>query len=256
MKQAEIEAAAKLYVKNWETGERDEMEARLGNGFTYTSPRDDHLDGAGFFERCWPAAGKIQLKVERVAAIGPKDCVVVYEAKGEKGAFRNVEILRFDGDRLLSAEVFSGLAPGASTEPPEIGIKVLLEAQEQAIRDKNTEALLIDLAENVTSFDAVPPLRNAGKTTVRDRLEQWFGSYEGPIGCETRELEIAAAGEVAFAHALQRFSGTLTDGAAVDMWVRVTWGLRKVEERWLITHEHMSDPFDPESGQAKLDLTP
>jgi uncharacterized protein (TIGR02246 family) len=256
MKKAELETAAKQYVKNWETAERDEMEARLGNGFTFTSPRDDHIDGAAFFERCWPAAGKIALKVERVAALGPKDCLVVYEAKGEKGAFRNVELLRFDGNRLLAAEVFSGLPPGASTEPPDAAIRQLLESQEQAIRDKDAEALLAGLAESVVSFDAVPPLRNAGKTTVRDRLQQWLDGYDGPIGCETRELEIAASGAVAFAHALQRFSGTLTGGAAVDMWLRVTWGLRQIDNRWVITHQHLSDPFDPESGQAKLDLTP
>lgn len=256
MKKAELEAAAKLYVKNWETGERDEMEARLGNGFSYTSPRDDHLDGSAFLERCWPRAGKMTLSVQRIAAIGPKDCIVVYEGKGEKEAIRHVELLRFDGDRLLSAEVFCGLAPGASTEPPENGVKALLEAQEQAIRDKDAEAILANLAENIVSYDVVLPLRNAGKTTVKDRLQQWLEGYEGPIGCETRELEIAAGAEVAFAHALQRFSGTLKDGTAVDMWVRATWGLRKSENRWLITHQHMSDPFDPASGQAKLDLTP
>jgi len=82
MKKAELEAAAKLYVKNWETGERDEMEARLGNGFTYTSPRDDHLDSTAFLERCWPAAGKISLSLQQVAAIGRKDCVAIYEGKG------------------------------------------------------------------------------------------------------------------------------------------------------------------------------
>jgi uncharacterized protein (TIGR02246 family) len=256
MKKAELEAAAKLYVRNWETGERDEMEARLGNGFTYTSPRDDHLDSAAFLERCWPAAGKISLSLQHVAAIGRKDCVVLYEGKGKQGAFRHVELLRFDGDRLLSSEVFCGLAPGASTAPPEPAIRELLEGQEQAIRDKDGEALLALMAETVVSFDAVPPLRNAGKSTVKDRLQQWLDSYEGPIGCETRELEIAASGDVAFAHGLQRFSGTLKDGTAVDMWVRTSWGLRKAEERWLIAHEHMSDPFDPENGKAKLDLTP
>jgi hypothetical protein len=176
MNKAELEAAAKLYVKNWETGERDEMEARLGNGFTYTSPRDDHLDSAAFLERCWPSAGKVSLSLQRVAAVGPKDCVVLYEGKGEKGAFRHVELLHFNGERLLSAEVFCGLAPGASTEPPEPAIKALLEAQEQAIRGKDAEALLANLAESVVTFDAVPPLRNAGRTTVQDRLQQWFDS--------------------------------------------------------------------------------
>ena len=58
MKKADLETATRQYFKNWETAEKDEMEARLGNGFSFTSPRDDHLDGASFFERCWPQAGR------------------------------------------------------------------------------------------------------------------------------------------------------------------------------------------------------
>ena len=83
MKKADLEAATKQYFKTWETAEKDEMEARLANGFTFTSPRDDHLDGAAFLERCWPQAGKLTLNLQRVAGIGPKDCVVLYEGKSE-----------------------------------------------------------------------------------------------------------------------------------------------------------------------------
>jgi len=48
----------------------------------------------------------------------------------------------------------------------------------------------------------------------------------------------------------------MTNGAAVDMWVRSTVCLRKSGGDWLIVHEHTSVPFDAESGRATLDLTP
>jgi ketosteroid isomerase-like protein len=38
--------------------------------------------------------------------------------------------------------------------------------------------------------------------------------------------------------------------------VEVFFGLRKIAGQWLIVHEHASEPFDPESGRARLDLTP
>jgi hypothetical protein len=38
--------------------------------------------------------------------------------------------------------------------------------------------------------------------------------------------------------------------------VRVTWGLRRAKDHWEIEHQHMSEPLDPESGKARLDLTP
>jgi hypothetical protein len=35
-----------------------------------------------------------------------------------------------------------------------------------------------------------------------------------------------------------------------------TLGLGKVGGKWMVTHEHVSVPFDPQSGQASLDLKP
>lgn len=256
MKNADLEAAAKQYFKNWETGEKDEMEARLANGFTYTSPRDDRLDGPTFFERCWPQAGKVALKLQQVSAIGPKDCVVLYEGKGEHDSFRNMELLRFDGDRLLSVEVFFGRPPGEAAAPPEETVRQLIEGQVEAIEAKDVDKVMAPYADEVIGFDVVQPLRNSGKAAVRERLQRWFESYEGAIESELRDLKVVAAAEVAFAHALQRFAGTTTGGAAVDMWVRVSWGLRRANGHWEIEHQHMSDPLDPESGKARLDLTP
>lgn len=257
MKKPDLEAATKQYFKNWETGEKDEMEARLANGFTYTSPRDDHIDGKTFLETRWPKAGKVTLKLERVHAVGPKDCIVQYEGKGEHDTtFRNMELVRFDGDRLLSVEVFFGRAPGETAEPPDETIRPLLEALVEAIKAKDVEKAMAPYAEDVIGFDLVQPLRNNGKAAVRERLQRWFESYEGAIESELRDLQIDASGRVAFAHGLQRFAGTMTNGTSVDMWVRVTWGLRRVNGNWQIHHQHMSDPMDPESGKMRLDLTP
>lgn len=40
------------------------------------------------------------------------------------------------------------------------------------------------------------------------------------------------------------------------MWSRTTLGFEKRHGRWQIVHDHGSDPFDPESGAARLDLEP
>ena len=40
------------------------------------------------------------------------------------------------------------------------------------------------------------------------------------------------------------------------MWIRATLCYRKIDGKWMVTHEHVSVPFDPESGQASLDLKP
>jgi len=140
--------------------------------------------------------------------------------------------------------------------PGEAAIRGIVDAQMQAIRDKDADALMAHCAEEILSFDVVPPLRIRGSDAVRARLTAWFSAYDGPIGAETRELAVAAAGDVGFCHGLQHFTGTMTGGTEVDMWVRVTMGLRRIGDRWLIVHEHMSDPFDPDSGQALTGLEP
>ena len=38
---------------------REVVEAAFTVGFTFSSPPDPLLDRAGFFERCWPGAGRI-----------------------------------------------------------------------------------------------------------------------------------------------------------------------------------------------------
>jgi ketosteroid isomerase-like protein len=40
------------------------------------------------------------------------------------------------------------------------------------------------------------------------------------------------------------------------MWVRATLCFRKTNGKWVVTHQHLSAPFDPASGQASLDLKP
>jgi ketosteroid isomerase-like protein len=109
-------------------------------------------------------------------------------------------------------------------------------------------------AADILLFDVVNPLQYAGSSTVRKRAEEWFSLHTGPIGYEIRDLTIATGDDVAFCHYLYRASGTRTDGAKVDMWVRTTVCFRKTNGTWTVTHEHESVPFDPVTGKASLDL--
>ena len=135
-------------------------------------------------------------------------------------------------------------------------IRQLVERQADAIRRKDTDALMALNAPDMLSFDVVAPLCQRGAELIRQGLESWFAAFDGPLGCELRELEAIADGGTGFCHFLQRFHGTNTSGMRVDLWVRVMLGLRRLGEQWRIAHEHMSDPFDPHSGLALPDLTP
>ena len=49
---------AKEYYSAFAKGDRRFIEEHLADNFTFSAPPDPHLDRAGYFERCWPGAGK------------------------------------------------------------------------------------------------------------------------------------------------------------------------------------------------------
>ena len=144
----------------------------------------------------------------------------------------------------------------ATTGSSEDQIRALLDERVRAIHDRDAQALVSACAPDVVSFDALPPLQRLGAEAVRHRAKEWLGWYDGPVGYDIRDLRITAGDDTAFACYLYRVTGTMTNGATVDMWVRSTMGLQKRDGQWAIAHEHTSVPFDAESGQAALDLAP
>lgn len=140
-------------------------------------------------------------------------------------------------------------------EPAEAEIRALIARRMQAVRDRDAEAAVADVAEDVVTFDVVDPLRHVGRDAIRRRAETWFSSFTGAVGFEMRDLAITVSGDAAFSHSLNRYSGTTVNGP-LGMWVRVTTGYRRIDGRWMITHEHNSVPFSPETGLASMELEP
>jgi uncharacterized protein (TIGR02246 family) len=138
----------------------------------------------------------------------------------------------------------------------EAQIRALIDERVKAVRARDINGAMSNVAPDIVSFDVVNSLQNIGADAARKRAEEWFSSFPGPIGYEIRDLSITTGEGVAFCHSLNRYSGTKADGGEIDMWVRATFGFRKIDGAWIITHEHQSVPFDPESGKASLDLKP
>ena len=137
-------------------------------------------------------------------------------------------------------------------------IRGLIEARADAMRQKNAEAAVALLANDIVAFEMVPPLAlpSAAVNNVQ-AMTGWFAGWEGPIEVEIRDLQIHVDGNVAFAHSLNRLAGTRLGGGRTDMWMRSTLGLRRTDDGWRIVHGHTSVPFDPADGfKACLGLKP
>jgi ketosteroid isomerase-like protein len=90
-------------------GDRQTVEDCFADDFRFTSPYDDAIDKATYFERCWRGSDWIERhQLERIMADGD-EVFVTYQcvAKGGK-RFRNTEFFRFDGDKVKRIDVYFG----------------------------------------------------------------------------------------------------------------------------------------------------
>ncbi len=137
----------------------------------------------------------------------------------------------------------------------EVAIHCLVDAWTQALRVKDAAGVIACVADDFVSYSLAPPLGTTG--TDAAGLQAWFDTWSSPIGYDFPALQIAAAGDVAFAHGLTHLSGTKIDGEVVDLWFRGTLGLRKRAGAWTIVHQHESVPFLMDgSFKAAIDLKP
>jgi uncharacterized protein (TIGR02246 family) len=135
-------------------------------------------------------------------------------------------------------------------------VRALIDSWSETIRTKDIERLMAMYAPDIVYFDVVPPLHYTGSAAVRRNFLRWFDTYEGSISQEIRDLHILASGNIAVAHLLIRASGTLKNGHEVGYWVRATVCCQQADQRWVITHEHVSLPVDPANRSAAMDLVP
>jgi len=138
----------------------------------------------------------------------------------------------------------------------EAQIRELFDDWVKAIRSKDVKGSQASYAPDVLLFDLVNPLQYSGLEALGKRLEEWFASFQGPIGYEIFELSVNTGDDAAFCHSLNRVNGIKTDGAPIDMWWRSTVCLHKRDGQWMVTHEHSSVPFELHNGKAALDLKP
>lgn len=128
----------------------------------------------------------------------------------------------------------------------------------KSIHNKDVTRVLSYFASDSVMFVLAPPLQFKGSDSPGENgVKEWFDTFRGPIGYESRDRQITAGADVAFCHSLIRISGTRTDGGETDIWIRETLGLRKIGGAWKITHQHQSVPFYMDgSFKAAVDLTP
>lgn len=87
------------------------LEGLLTDDFHFTSPYDDEIDRATYFERCWPNSEKFRdVTVERIVEHGDGAYATYKVATNDGREFRNTEFMTFDGGRISHVDVYFGAA--------------------------------------------------------------------------------------------------------------------------------------------------
>lgn len=101
----------RAYFGAYESENRDAAELLLSKDFTFTSPNDDAIDRATYFERCWPQGDAARDQtIEKIVVEGDKAFVTYTCATGNGKSFRNTEFFTFAGDQIASVDVYFGAA--------------------------------------------------------------------------------------------------------------------------------------------------
>jgi ketosteroid isomerase-like protein len=90
--------------------DRAYVESRMTDDFKFTSPYDDAIDKAIYFERCWPVSERVikENVLERILEQGD-EAFVTYRCTTAKGdEFRNTEFFVFEGDKVRRIDVYFG----------------------------------------------------------------------------------------------------------------------------------------------------
>ena len=91
------------------SGDRSALDEHLSEDFVFYAPPDPGIDRATYFERCWPNAHLIQsYEFDRLVEIGDEVLVTYNSTKTDGRRMRNTEVLTFDGDKVVRAEVYFG----------------------------------------------------------------------------------------------------------------------------------------------------
>ncbi len=94
--------------KDWNS-----MQQILANGFTFSSPVDDHISVKVFKERCWPNAYNIKrFDVDKILVNGDSAFVITNGWTTNGKLFRNGEYFKLENGKIREYECFFG--PGVS----------------------------------------------------------------------------------------------------------------------------------------------
>lgn len=117
-------------------------------------------------------------------------------------------------------------------------ISSLLYNWADATQKGENDKVLSNHSSDVLIFDVLTPLQYKGADEYKKSWAEWQPEYQEESLFEIHELDITTSETVAFAHGLIKCGVSPKND-----WVRATFCLLKTDDKWKITHQHISMPI-------------
>jgi len=125
----------------------------------------------------------------------------------------------------------------------EIQIRQLVENWAQAVRNRDLQNILAYHSDDIVMYDVPKPFQSVGMDAYRKTWDTFF-VYTKPGVFDIQELTVFTDNNVAFCFATMKCEDKSSSTDYIELDFRLTIGLRKINDKWTIVHEHHSIPSE------------
>jgi len=137
----------------------------------------------------------------------------------------------------------------------ESAVRKQFEEWFAAASARDLDGMMSKIDDDVVSYEHDAPLVYRGAAAVRDVCRQGFEAMEGDLAWDIPDLQVMIRDDIAVTWGLNRMRATRF-GLDYESWSRGTRIFQRKADSWKLIHQHVSYPYDPASGEAKLTLRP
>ncbi|MDM5329031.1 nuclear transport factor 2 family protein [Neobacillus sp. CF12] len=138
-------------------------------------------------------------------------------------------------------------------------VQDILENYKTAIHEKDVEKFISMYAPEMHIYDCWGNWESKGISSWKENVVDWFNGLSEDdvlLKVDFNDLAVEENLNLAFIHCAVTFAAHQVESGEKlrQMTNRFTFGLKKVNESWVITHEHSSLPINMETGMGIFNL--
>jgi ketosteroid isomerase-like protein len=121
---------------------------------------------------------------------------------------------------------------------------------------KDLDAVMTKIGDDALSYEHETPLQYSGAAAIREVCRKGFEAAKGNFRWDIPDLQVIVRDDIAVTWGLNHMQSHEPGRQKSEVWSRGTRVFRKIDGKWKMIHQHVSFPFDPETGKARMDLKP